>query len=142
MARGAGGGSAAGFRTRSAASSAAFHTRNLNLGVQAENRLFETQLQVEADILTALGAAPPPASPAEQVAEPEKVAEDIAKILEGVRVESTRAARGALQSGMAEAIIGRAFLRIAENAVGFGRFLEFFFSVRIVGIAVRVELQR
>ena len=43
---------------------------------------------------------------------------------------------------MAEAVIGGAFLRIAQNAIRFGGFLEFFFGLVIAGIAVGMKLQR
>ena len=43
---------------------------------------------------------------------------------------------------MAIAIVGGALLRIAQDAVGFGGFLEFFFGLLIVGIAIRMVFQR
>src|ERR1017187_2022131 len=43
---------------------------------------------------------------------------------------------------MAKAIISRALVRIGEHGIGFTDFLKLFFRVRIVGIAVGMELQR
>ena len=42
---------------------------------------------------------------------------------------------------MAEAVISRAFLRVAQHAVSLGRFLEFLLGVPIVGIPIGVVLQ-
>ena len=43
---------------------------------------------------------------------------------------------------MAEAIVGAAFVGIRQNAVSFAALLELLFRVGIVGVAVRMELQR
>ena len=43
---------------------------------------------------------------------------------------------------MSEAIVRGALLRIAQHAVGFGRFLELLFRLVVAGIAIRVKLQR
>jgi len=40
---------------------------------------------------------------------------------------------------MSKAVVGGAFLRIAQHAVGFGGFLELLFGRRIVGIAVGMK---
>ena len=42
---------------------------------------------------------------------------------------------------MAEAVVGGALLRIAQDAIGLGGFLEFFLGVVIAGIAVGMMLQ-
>ena len=72
---------------------------------------------------------------AEEVAEAEEIAQDVAEIGEGFGVEAGRTA-GALHAGMAEAIVSGALLRIAQDAIGFAGFLEFFFGGGIVRIAV------
>jgi len=43
---------------------------------------------------------------------------------------------------MAIAIVDGALFRVGEHGVGFADFFELFFGVRIVGIAVRMILQR
>ncbi len=43
---------------------------------------------------------------------------------------------------MAVAIIRGAFLGVAQDAIGFGGFLEFLFGFVITGVAVRMEFQR
>src|SRR5690606_1653977 len=74
-------------------------------------------------------------------AESEEVAEDVREVGEDVRVEA-RAALRARDAGMAELVVARTLLGIAEHGVGLGRFLEAFFRLRIVRIAIGVVLQR
>src|SRR5205807_3185291 len=54
MASRAGSGSAARFGARSFTALARLHARNLNLGIQAEHRVFKTDFQIVADIFPAL----------------------------------------------------------------------------------------
>ena len=49
---------------------------------------------------------------------------------------------GAADAGVAEAIVGRALLRVGEHGVRLGRFLELLLGGLVAGIAVRVVLQR
>jgi hypothetical protein len=42
---------------------------------------------------------------------------------------------------MAEPVIGGAFLRIAQNTIGFGGLLELFFGLVIAGIAIGMKFQ-
>ncbi len=46
------------------------------------------------------------------------------------------------EAGVAVAVVDGALIGVGEDRVGFADFLEFFFRVRIVGIAVGMELQR
>ncbi len=97
--------------------------------------------EIVAEIFAALGlaaAARSGAGAAEQIAQTEQVAQNIAEIGEGGGIEALAA--HALQSAVAIAVIGGAFLRIAQNAIGFGRFLELFFGRLIVGVAIRMIL--
>src|ERR1019366_5962949 len=82
-------GSAAGLGSGAAAVVAAIHARHLDVGVHPEDRLFERQLQVVADILAALRAvaAPPAASSTEQIAKVEEVSQDIAEIGKSFGIE-------------------------------------------------------
>ena len=48
----------------------------------------------------------------------------------------------AAESGVAVAVVDGALVGVGEHGVGFADFLEFFFRVGIVGIAVGMKLQR
>lgn len=43
---------------------------------------------------------------------------------------------------MAKTVVGGTFFGIRQNGVGFAAFFELFFRVRVIGIAVGMELQR
>ncbi len=111
----------------------------MNVRRETLHDVFEIQLEVVPKILAALhpAAAPPP--PAEQIPEPEEVAQNIAEIRERVGIES---ARGALQPLESVAIVSRPFLRIAQHAVRLGGFFELLLGAVVVRIAVRMVLQR
>src|SRR5262249_1830549 len=116
---------------------AALHARDLDLRAHSEHGVLEGDFEVVADILAALRAGPAAAAAtAEQIAESEEVAKDVAEIGKGVRIE-LRTGR-ALHAGVAEAIVHGAFLQIAQNAVGFAGLFELFFGGRVVGIAIGV----
>src|SRR5579883_110788 len=136
----AGGGAAARFSPRPMAAVAALHSRHLDLGGHPEDRLLEADLQVVAHVFAALGPVAPAPTAAEQVAEAEKVTQNVAEIREGPSVETGR--RRALQARVPVAIISRPLLRVAQHAVGFRSLFEFLFSVRIIGVAVRVVGER
>ena len=70
------------------------------------------------------------------------IAEDIAKRI--ARAEAASAAHAGLgiDARMAELIVGRSLLAVAENLVRLGGFLELLVRVGIIGIAVRVVLHR
>ena len=42
---------------------------------------------------------------------------------------------------MSEAVVGGALLRIAQDAIGLGAFLELFLGIVIAGVAVRMKLE-
>ena len=67
---------------------------------------------------------------------------NIAEILKDRWIEAATLPRTAAQSGVAVAVIHGALVRVGEHGVGFADFLEFIFRVRIVGIAIRMKLQR
>ena len=140
VAGGAGGGAAAGFGTGGVAALARLGAGHLNFGGEAEHSFFEGDLEIVADVFAALGAGAAPAAASEQIAETEEIAQNIAEIGEGVGVE-LRATGGALQAGVAKAVVGRPLLRIAQHAVGFRGLLEALLGVRIIGIPVGMELQ-
>src|SRR5215472_11244582 len=106
-----------------------------------ENGFFEFQRDVFAKVCAALCARTAArAGAAEQVTEPEELAENIAEILKygGVKADARACAP---DSSMSEAIVQAALLRIRQDRVGFAAFLESFFRVWVVGIAVGVVLQ-
>ena len=88
-------------------------------------------------------AAPPSArAPAKDVAEAEEVAQDVAEIGELFGIEAGRRPRRALQAGVSKAVVICAFLRIAQNRVGFGSFFELFFRFFVPRIPIGVILER
>jgi hypothetical protein len=115
-------------------------TAHRNLSFSAEDRF----LKFERHIFTQIGAALCPPAPAtslpKNVAHAEQVAENLAEILEA-HTCSVEAAASAANPGMAEAIIERALLAIAEHGIGFAGLFELFFSIGVVRIAIRVKLQ-
>lgn len=65
-------------------------------------------------------------------------AKDLAENFKGIM----EAAAGScvLEGSVAEAVIGFAFFRIGENVISFRNLLKAFFSLRIVWVAIRMEL--
>src|SRR5205085_12568197 len=97
----------------------------------AEDRLFELQREVNAQIVASLRASP---STSSTTAGTEDVAEEVPEdLIEVDRLESAGEAR-AVDGGMAEAIVGGALVGIGEHGVGLARFFEFFFSLRLARI--------
>src|SRR5207245_2034169 len=137
----AGGRLAALGRTAPLAHLALREPRDLDLGVVAEHRLGELELELVAQVRSAerLGATAA-ARAAEDV--PEHIPEDVA---EGVGAESAaRSSRAAarLDTGVTVLIIGRPLVRVGEHLAGFLRLLEGLLRVPIVGVAVGVILHR
>jgi hypothetical protein len=54
----------------------------------------------------------------------------------------TRPATALLEGGMAVAVVGRPFLRVAQGLVGFAQFLEPVLRRVVPGVFVRVKLDR
>ena len=110
--------------------------RNLDAGLDALRRLLELDLEVVAKVGAALRAgAAAAAAEAENVAE---AAEDVFEAGELRRIESLRAA----DAGVAEAIVARALVAVAEDGVRLGRFLECVLGLLVARVAIGVELQR
>ena len=108
----------------------------------AEGRFFELDGDVFAQIGAALRtSATARTISAEQIAESEEFTKDVAEILEHRCVESA-ARRGRAYAGVTEAVIHFALLGVREHGIGLAALFEFFFRVRVVRIAVRMELQR
>ena len=106
----------------------------------SENGFLEFQFEVFAKIGAALhaGAALAPAAAASEDVEAEEVAEDVMEIVEDGLVEAASAV--AADGGMAEAVVGGAFVGVGEHGIGFGRFLELLLGFRVAGVAVGVVL--
>src|SRR5438034_319070 len=134
------GGAGAGLGGFAAAMLARLGARHLDLGGHAEDRLFELNLGIVADILAALrpGAPPRAARRAEQIAEAEKVTQNVAE----VEIVGVEALRRALHALMPVAVVCRALLGVAQNAICLGRLFEFFLGGMIARIHVRVAFPR
>src|SRR5713226_9031716 len=118
---------------------------NRDARLRAEERFLKLQRQVFPKIGAALhpaATASSAATTAEDVAEAEQLSEDIAEVLKHRGIKARALPRTAAKSGMAIAVIDGALVRVGQHGIGFADFLEFIFRVRIVGIAVRMKLQR
>jgi hypothetical protein len=128
-------------RAGAAARVAARLPRDLDFLGASVDRFQELELERVLEIgaaaqarATATPTAPPSTSEAEQVPEPiGEVAEDLVGVVEPGSIRRRAALR-------AEAIVGRALVRIREHAVRLGGFLELRLRGRVVRIAVRVML--
>jgi hypothetical protein len=117
---------------------------NCHARFSTEECFLKLQGQVFPQVSAALhpAAATPGAASAEHIAETEKFSEDVAEILEDGGIETGAGAASTAQSGMAVTVVNGALVSIGEHGISLTNFLKFFFRVRIVGIAVRMELQR
>src|SRR4051812_14220387 len=97
---------------------------------------FKIYSDIFPHIRTAMGSAPAPTSATEEIPPPEKLTKNIAEVIEDRGINSTRAPA---YSGMAITIVDSALFTVRQNRIGFAAFLELFFRVRIVGIAIRME---
>src|ERR1700693_1722452 len=115
------------FGPRALATGTHVQAGNLDLHAHSSNCILEGNFQIVAQIFAALRARTSPAPPraSKQIAQSEKIAQDVAEVGERRGIEAWRSAE-ALQTLMPIAIIRSALLRIAEHAIGFGGFLEFF----------------
>ena len=109
--------------------------------LRPKNCFFKLDGDVFAEVSATLGtSAPGPTStPAEQVAEAEELAEDVVEILEYAGIESGASRRSAY-SGVTKAVIHAALFRIGKDGISLAAFLELFFRIGIVRIAVRMKL--
>ena len=99
-------------------------------------------MQVLAQISPTLSpTTPPPTAPAKQIANAEKLAEDVPEILKDSRIKP-RPARRTANSSMTKAVIQRALLAVRKNRVSLSQLFELLFSVRIIRIAIRMVSQR
>ena len=116
--------------TRALARLAVLLARNLDRRFRAGVGRLEFDLQIESQI-DASGRA---ASPAASAAKSEEVTEDVGEV-RGLEAW-TVALRGARDARVAEPVVARAFVRIAQDAVRGRGFLEPFLGGLVPGIAV------
>src|SRR5208282_6835906 len=88
----------------------------------------------------ALNPAATASTASEGIAEAEELAEDFAKILERCRVETATSTGCGAHSSVAETVIEGPLLRIGQDCVGFRDFLEAFFGVGVIGVAIGMVL--
>ena len=112
--------------------------RHLDFRRRAANGLLEGNIQGITQVRAALGTAAAAAAATEDI--PEYVAKDVAEA-PGATAEAS-AAHVRVNPGMPEAVIGRTLLRVHQNVVGLGGFLELVVGLGVVGIPVRVVLHR
>ncbi len=115
-----------------------------DLSFGAEDGFLKFNGDIFAEISASLGAGASSrtsTTTSKEIAEAEELAEDVAEILEDSRVKPCTGT-GSTYSCVAKAIIQPAFFGVSKHRVSLACLLEFFFRVRIIGIAVRVELHR
>jgi hypothetical protein len=110
---------------------------------RAEHGFFKLECDVFAEIGAALRACTTSGTTAstEQIPEAEEFPEYVVEILEDGCIKS-RSGPCAAYPRVPEPIVKIALLRVGEDGVGFAALLEFFFRVRIIGIAVGMILER
>src|SRR4029077_19699484 len=129
-------------RTVPAARVAGLMAADIHFLIGAEDRFVKFEMQVFAQVGSALGAAATTSALAEHITKTENVAEDVAEILEDSGIESGWTSAAAAHASVPEAVIQRSLLAIREDCVRFGDLLKLVFRLRIVRIAVRMPRHR
>jgi len=110
---------------------------------RAEYSLVEFEGDIFPQVGAALGsAASTRARAPKEIAKSKKVTEDVLEILKHTGIKTRTRSCAAAHPSMAEAVVERALFRVGQHGIGFGDLFEFFLSLRLVGIAVGVILQR
>src|SRR5580693_854865 len=112
------------------------HGGNVDLGLGAEHRLLQIQVEFIAQVRAAENLRSAALAAGKDVTE--HFAENIAEGFSGAET----AAAVALQARMSKLVVDRAFMRVAEDFVRLLALLETMFGIRIVGIAIRVKFHR
>ncbi len=127
------------FRAAAVANITLFQRRNADLFGDAANRLFQRQIHVVAQV-GAAGCALTTATTAEDIAE--HIAKDIAEVSTAAtkrRPPNPPPTHAALFKGcVAVLVVGRTFLCIGQDFVGFFDLFKFGFSLFVTLVAVRV----
>src|SRR6185437_4873473 len=129
--------------TRALAVGAGFKPANFDLGLGAEDSVFEVDGQVEAKVISPLLARGALGSAAHVEHFAEEIAENVTKIDAHSSAKRT-AGKAALttNAGMAEAIVGSALVRVAQHLVGLARLLESFIGRVVSRVAIGMVLER
>jgi hypothetical protein len=112
-------------------SAACILTRDFYFGLEAEGGLAERNFQVIAEIGASFRTTAP--APAKDVAKSKKFAKYVAEVAKGGRVE---AAKSTLKPAVTIAIVTRALIRIAQDAICLRGFFESFLGIFIVRILI------
>src|ERR1700681_171369 len=116
--------------------------RDLDGSLGPLRRFLERDLEIVAEVTATLRTAAA-ASAAEQVAEPEDVAQPAKQILETLEHGGIEAsARRGADAGMTEPVVQAALLGVGEDRVRFRRFLEFLLGRVVAWIAIGMVLHR
>ncbi len=121
----------------SATGFASFMTADIDGFFDAEDGFLEFQLQIFAQVGSALNAATLLATAAAEQVEAKEVAKDIVEIVEDSFIE---AAASSVDSGVTEAVVGGALIAISQDGIGLGGFFEALFGGRVAGVAIGVVL--
>src|SRR6185437_14380888 len=116
---------------------ACFRFAHGNFGGLAEDRIFQFDGDVGAQIGSALRAAAT-TSAAEGIAKSEDVAENFAEILESRGIEAAESSTA--HPGVAKAVVLRTLILVRKDAIRLAGFFEFFFGSLVARIAVGVIL--
>jgi hypothetical protein len=116
-----------------------FKPGDRDLGFEASGGLFQSDLEVETEIRSALRTSSARTAAAEYVAK--QIAQNIFEPAEVRRSPSARSSRRA-NSGVTESVVARAALGVREHRVSFVDLFEFLLSLVVARIAIRVVLQR
>jgi hypothetical protein len=115
-------------------------TANRNFRFCAKKRLLKLKSQILTKIRAALHTAATASTASADIAESEELAENVTKVLDDRSIKASGLTT-ASQAGVAEAVVRCAFVGVGENGIGLADLFEFFFRVRIIGIAVGMKLQ-
>src|SRR5438067_13817688 len=122
-----------------------FRTRlapgDLYIRRQATHHIFECDFEVVPDVLAALYTRPLAPAASKNISEAKQIPENIFKATEGRFVEAGESS-ASINRLMAVTIVSCAFLRIAEDSIGFGCLFELLFCFPITRITVRMVLER
>jgi hypothetical protein len=118
--------------------------RNRDRGLAAQENIVQINFEVVTEVCAAI--CPPAGAPARKATPvPEDVSEEVAEeIREAAEIAEIRGAglSGACDALMAETVIASPLLGIRKHRVGLRDLLESLLGVGIVGIAIRMALER
>ena len=101
-------------------------------------RFFEGDFHVVTEIVAAVRLAWVLARAAEKLVKDTSATEHFTENFKGI-VKAASQAGAFVKGSMAVLIVGRAFLRVIQDFVGFAQFLELFFGSLIAGVLVGVK---